>query len=104
MTSAPPTALQRISRHITQTRFTPSGQSLGYLRDAFIDIYGCMLSGAHQPVALKTRQALVASGQIHPQASAIVYGTECRATPTAAAAGERGGRPRARVRRLGNSG
>jgi len=85
MTTAHQTALQRISRHIVQTRFTPSSQSLGYLRDAFIDTYGCMLSGAHQPVALKTRQALVASGQIHPQASAIVYGTDCRAAPAAAA-------------------
>ena len=83
MTTA--TALQRISRHIAQTSFTPTAESLGYLRDAFIDTYGCMLSGAQQPVALKTRQALEASGQIHPQASAIVYGTDCRATPAAAA-------------------
>ena len=83
MTTA--TALQRISRHIAQTSFTPTAESLGYLRDAFIDTYGCMLSGAQQPVAVKTRQALAASGQIHPQASAIVYGTDCRATPAAAA-------------------
>ncbi|MCG6891689.1 MAG: MmgE/PrpD family protein [Gammaproteobacteria bacterium] len=79
------TALQRISRRIAQTRFTPSTQSLGYLRDAFIDIYGCILIGASQPVAVKTRQALLASGQIYPQASAVIYGTEHRATPGAAA-------------------
>ena len=85
MTIATETALQRISRHIAQTRFSPSQQSRGYLRDAFIDIYGCMLSGASQPVAVKTQQALRANGQIHPQAAAVVYGTEFLATPGAAA-------------------
>ena len=85
MTIATETALQRISRHIAQTRFRPSQQSRGYLRDAFIDIYGCMLSGASQPVAVKTQQALRANGQIHPQAGAVVYGTDFLATPGAAA-------------------
>jgi 2-methylcitrate dehydratase PrpD len=85
MTASNETALQRIGRHIALTRFTPSSASLGYLRDAFIDTYGCMLIGAQQPVALKTRQALEASGQIHAQASAVVYGTDCRAAPAAAA-------------------
>ena len=69
MTASNETALQCIGRHIALTRFTPSSASLGYLRDAFIDTYGCMLIGAQQPVALKTRQALEASGQIHAQAS-----------------------------------
>ena len=85
MTIATETALQRISRHIAQTRFSPSQQSRSYLRDAFIDIYGCMLSGASQPVAVKTQLALRANGQIHPQAAAVVYGTEFLATPGAAA-------------------
>ena len=85
MTIPTETALQRISRHIAQTRFSPSAQSRGYLRDAFIDIYGCMLSGSSQPVVVKTHQALRANGQIHPQASAVIYGTEYRATPGAAA-------------------
>ena len=85
MKKANETALQRISRHIARSRFDPSSASLDYLRDAFIDIYGCMLAGATQPVSLKTHQALLASGQIHPAASAIVYGTGYRATPGAAA-------------------
>ena len=85
MTTTIETALQRISRHIAQTRFRPNAQSLDYLRDAFIDVYGCMLIGAMQPVAVKTRQALLASGQIHPHAAAPIYGTEYRATPGAAA-------------------
>jgi 2-methylcitrate dehydratase PrpD len=85
MTASHETALQRISRHISAHRFKPSRQSLDAVRDAFIDTYGCMLIGAMQPVALKTRQALLASGQIHPQASAVIYGTEQRATPAAAA-------------------
>ena len=85
MTTTAETALQRISRHIAQTRFEPNAQSQGYLRNAFIDVYGCMLSGAKQPVAVKTRQALLASGQIHPHAAAVIYGTEYRATPGAAA-------------------
>jgi 2-methylcitrate dehydratase PrpD len=85
MTSTTATALQSISRRIAQTRFTPSTQSLGYLHDAFIDIYGCILLSASQPVAVKTQQALLASGQIHPQANAVIYGTGHRATPGAAA-------------------
>ena len=85
MTTTAETALQRISRHIAQTCFEPNAQSQGYLRDAFIDVYGCMLSGAKQPVAVKTRQALLASGQIHPHAAAVIYGTDYRATPGAAA-------------------
>ena len=85
MTIATETALQQISRHIAQTHFKPGAQSLNCLRDAFIDIYGCMLIGASQPVALKTQQALLANGQIHPQASSVIYGTEHRATPGAAA-------------------
>jgi 2-methylcitrate dehydratase PrpD len=85
MTRTTETALQRISRHIAQTRFEPSNASLGYLRDAFIDTYGCILGGSTQAVAVKTQQALLASGQIHPQASAVVYGTDYRAAPAAAA-------------------
>ena len=85
MTSNPASALERIASHISHTHFTPSAESLGYLRDAFIDTYGCMLSGARQAVAQKTRQALAASGQIHAQAGAIIYGSESRATPAAAA-------------------
>jgi len=85
MTASRQTALQRIARHVALARFTPSSRSLGYLRDAFIDTYGCMLIGAAQPVALKTRQALAAGGQIHAQAPAVVYGTDCRAAPAAAA-------------------
>jgi len=85
MTNATESALQRISRHTARVRYQPSAASLGYLRDAFIDTYGCMLAGAGQPVALKTQQALLAGGQIHAGASAIVYGTGYRATPGAAA-------------------
>ena len=85
MTTTIETALQQISRHIAQTRFRPNAQSLDYLRDAVIDVYGCMLIGAMQPVAVKTRQALLGSGLIHPQATAVIYGTEYRATPGAAA-------------------
>jgi 2-methylcitrate dehydratase PrpD len=44
-----------------------------------------MLSGANQPVAVKTRQAMLAGNQIHAHADAIIYGTEYRATPGAAA-------------------
>ena len=44
-----------------------------------------MLSGASQPLAVKTQQALRANEQIHSQASAVIYGTEFRATPGAAA-------------------
>ena len=79
------TALQLISRHIAQTHFEPGSESLGYLRAAFIDTYGCILGGATQAVAVKTQQALLASGQIHPQAGAVVYGTRYRAAPAAAA-------------------
>jgi 2-methylcitrate dehydratase PrpD len=85
MTASPETALQRISRHISTRRFTPSKQSREAVRDAFIDTYGCMLIGASQPVARKTREALLAGGQIHPGASAVIYGTELHAPPAAAA-------------------
>jgi 2-methylcitrate dehydratase PrpD len=78
-------ALLRISRHTARVCFEPGTSSLGYLRDAFIDTYGCMLAGATQPVALKTQQAMLTSGQIHAGASAVVYGTGYRATPGAAA-------------------
>ena len=79
------TALERISRHISQTHFEPSTASINYIRDAVIDIYGCMLAGATQPVAVKTHQALLAGGQIHAQASAKIYGTDYCATAGAAA-------------------
>jgi 2-methylcitrate dehydratase PrpD len=85
MTKTTETALQRISRYIARDRFRPTADSLGFLRDAFIDTYGCMLVGAAQPVAVKTQQALLASGQIHARASAAIYGTDYRATPAAAA-------------------
>lgn len=85
MTAPLETALQRISRHISARRFKPGRQSLHAVRDAFIDTYGCMLIGATQPVAVKTRKALLAGGQIHPGACAVIYATDLRATPGAAA-------------------
>jgi hypothetical protein len=85
MTASLETALQRISRHISTRCFTPSKQSLEAVRDAFIDTYGCMLIGASQPVARKTRKALLAGGQIHPGANAVIYGTDLHAPPASAA-------------------
>lgn len=64
---------------------TASVRGKAFIRDAFIDIYGCMLAGARQPVAIKTLRALQASGQVTDQATARIYGCDRRATPTAAA-------------------
>ena len=85
MTTPSETALQRIGRHISRARFQPSTESLAFLRDAFIDTYGCMLIGSTQAVAVKTQQALLSSEQIHPGARAVIYGTDYHATPAAAA-------------------
>ena len=76
MTTPSETALQRIGRHISRARFQPSTESLAFLRDAFIDTYGCMLIGSTQAVAVKTQQALLSSEQIHPGARAVIYGTD----------------------------
>ena len=85
MNASSETALQCISRHISRTRFAPNATSLGFLRDAFIDTYGCMLIGAGQPVSTKTHQALIAGGSIHPGGQATIFGTDYRATPGTAA-------------------
>ena len=85
MNASSETALQCISRNISRTGFAPGATGLGFLRDAFIDIYGCMLIGAGQPVSTKTREALLAGGSIHAGAQAAIFGTDQRATPGAAA-------------------
>ncbi|MDH3535826.1 MAG: MmgE/PrpD family protein, partial [Gammaproteobacteria bacterium] len=85
MTQATVTALQRIADYISQTPIKPGTQSLGFVKAALIDVYGCMLVGADQPVARKTRQALINCGQINEHAHARIYGTTCHATPGAAA-------------------
>lgn len=79
------TALQQLGRFVAESAITPSVASKVFIRDALIDIYGCMLAGARQPVAIKTRQALLKTGQIDDRAAARIYGSNHRATPTAAA-------------------
>jgi 2-methylcitrate dehydratase PrpD len=79
------TALQRLSRFIAEVEFHPAPGSIDIIRDALIDTYGCMLIGAGQAVAQKTRLALQNTGQIHAHASACIYGTGLRAHPGAAA-------------------
>ncbi|MDH3220296.1 MAG: MmgE/PrpD family protein [Gammaproteobacteria bacterium] len=85
MTQSAETALQRIANYISRTPIKPGAQSLGFVRAALTDIYGCMLAGAGQPVARNTRQALINCGQINEHAHARIYGTTCHATPGAAA-------------------
>jgi len=85
MAASSETALGKISRYISSTRIQPTTRSLEFVRDALIDTYGCMLIGAGQAVARKTRQALINSGQINDYARACIYGTHYHATPGAAA-------------------
>ena len=72
-------ALQRIAERISQPRLTASVQSLGLLRDALIDVYGCMLIGARQQVATRTHRGLLEAGLIDPRHDAPIFGTRLRA-------------------------
>ncbi len=85
MSTSSLTALQKIGAYIAEASIEPTRQSLDSIRDALIDTYGCMLIGARQAVAGKTRQALIDAGQIGDFARAPVFGTDYRATPGAAA-------------------
>lgn len=76
-----PTALQQLAGHVSQAPLQAGPQNLGLLRDAWIDIYGCMLIGAGQPAARKTREALRNAGRIGGGAAAApIFATDDRAT------------------------
>lgn len=85
MTISHDTAIEKISRYISQQPLAPTAQSLDFIRDALIDTYGCILIGAGQAVTRKTYQALINAGQIGSHAKARIYGTDYLATPGAAA-------------------
>ena len=85
MTISNDTAIEKISRYISQQPLAPSPQSLDFVRNALIDTYGCILIGASQAVARKTHQALINAGQIGSHTKASIYGTDYHATPGAAA-------------------
>jgi 2-methylcitrate dehydratase PrpD len=80
-----PSALSRIAEHVARGDLRASEQSLGFLRDALIDIYGCMLAGAREPVAQKACQALCQAGLAGDHGAAPIFGSALRAAPGHAA-------------------
>ena len=81
--SKQPTAIEQLACFVAEAEISPDEGTIGVVRDALIDTLGCMLVGARQPVAEKTRRTLASWGR----GAAIVLGTDvCLPAPWAAMA------------------
>lgn len=87
MNSPATSSLYRIAEHVAHAPLSAFGPSLDCVRDALIDVYGCILAGAREPTAQKTRQALLDAGLIVDSGGAPIFGTDlCAAAGYAAMA------------------
>ena len=78
MTSAP--LLTRLGAFISEGALEPDAATVETVRDALIDVLGCILVGAQEEVTQKTQAALA-----HRTGKAVLYGTGKTLAPEAAA-------------------
>ena len=77
----PEMAIHHMARFVTEAEIRPDENTISIVRDALMDTMGCIVAGASEPVAQRTRTTLLDWGS----GRAPIFGTDLHLAPPWAA-------------------